>query len=175
MKALFFSMILALTAFPVMVVLGQQKYDPRIDNVTEAQVSAPIPVVFGKKDDGLPEQFKARGVISAISFSRACGVVLWSGTLKIKLMDKIEGYPYENVFVVVNCLEDFENAKGYLNKTVEIEVSKLYPEYRKIRGANDLYFELIDNTIKSGCVPFYITNMGRWGILKNIELHERQK
>jgi hypothetical protein len=58
-------------------------------------VSSPLSVVFGKTNDGLPETMKVRGKISEISFSRACGVGFWSGTLKLKLLDKIAGYPHE--------------------------------------------------------------------------------
>lgn len=160
---------LTLVLLLMTLALGQKTYDPRIDNVTEAQASSPIHVVFGRKSDGLPETLKVRGIISEISFSRACGVVWWSGTLKIKLIDKIQGYPYDDVFVVVNCLEDSQNEKRYLNKIVEMEVSKLYPRYRKFRGVDTFYFELIDNTIDSKGVPFYCTKMGRDEILKNIE------
>ena len=50
-----------------------------------------------------------------------------------------------------------------------MEVAKLYPAYRKFRGVNIFYFELIDNTIDSEGVPFYCTNLGREEILKSIE------
>jgi hypothetical protein len=81
-------------------------------------------------------------------------------------LDKIEGYPHEYVFVVVNCLEDYQNEAKYLNKVVEMDVSKLYPKYRKYRGVKTFYFELIDNTINSGGVPFYCANMWRDDILQ---------
>ena len=123
------------------------------------EVSSPVPVVFGKKDDGLPEKLLVVGRISKVSFSRACGGVYWSGTIKIKLLQKIADYPHQNVFVVVNCLEDKQNQTKYLNKVVRLEVSKLYPELRKFRDPDSFYFELIDNTIDSGGVPFYYTNV----------------
>jgi hypothetical protein len=169
MTRLLLSILLMLVSVLMPQVLGQQKNDPGSDNVTEARVSSPVSVIFGHKRDGFPETLKVRGVISEMSFSRGCGVVLWSGTLKIKLIDRIEGYPYEHVFVVVNCLEDSQNEKRYLNKVVEMEASKLYPKYRKFSGVDTFYFELIDNTIDSGGVPFYCTNMWRDEILKNIE------
>lgn len=152
--------------------ITQRKYNPKIDNVAERQVSSPIPVIFGRKNDGVPERFRARGVITGVSFSRACGGVLWSGTLKIKLLDRVKGYPYDSVFVVVNCLEDYGNEKRYLNKVVGMDVFKLYPKYRKFRGVNTFYFELIDNTIDSQGAPFYCTVMGREEILKSSAMRE---
>jgi hypothetical protein len=129
------------------------------------EVSSPVPVVFGKKSDGLPEKLQVVGRITSVSFSRACGGVYWSGTIKMELLQMIPNYPYRNVFVVVNCLEDSQNEKEYLNKVVRIELSKLYPELRKFRDPGSFYFELIDNTIDSGGVPFYCTNASRQEIL----------
>jgi hypothetical protein len=169
MSRLLLSILLILTFSPLSYVFAQQKVDRKIENVTESEVSSPIPVVFGKKNDGWPEKMKVRGIISEISFSVGCGVILWSGTLKIELLDRIEGYPYEYVFVVVNCLEDSQNEAKYLNKVVEMDVSKLYPKYRKYRGVKTFYCELINNTINSSGMPFYCTNMWRDEILKNIE------
>lgn len=161
--------LLTLTCLPLSNAFARQKFERKVKNVTESEVSSPVPVIFGKKSDGLPETMKVRGRISEVSFSRACGVILWSGTLKVKLLDKTEGYPYEYAFIVVNCLEDSQNEAKYLDKVVEMNVSKLYPKYRKYRGAKTFYFELIDNTINSGGVPFYCTSMGRDETLKNIE------
>lgn len=169
MNKLFLSMLLVLTFTPLPSIRAQQKVERKIENVRGSDVSGPVPVVFGKKNDGLPEKMKIRGRISEISFCRACGGILWSGTLKIKLLESIEGYPYEHAFVVVNCLEDSENESRYLDKIIELDVAKLYPEYREYRGPDSFYIELIDNTIGSGGVPFYITNMGRTEILKSIE------
>lgn len=121
-------------------------------------VSSPVPLVFGNKDDGLPEKLDVVGRISKVSFSRACGGVYWSGTIKIELLQKIADYPHQNVFLVVNCLEDNQNEKKYLKKVVRLEVSKLYHEFRKFRDPETFYFELIDNTIDSCGVPFYYTN-----------------
>jgi hypothetical protein len=133
--------------------------------INGSNVSAPVPVVFGNRGDGFPEQFKLRGVIAEASFSRACGTVWWSGTLRIKLLDRVKGYPHKNVFVVVNCLSDSSNERRYLGKVVTMEVSKLYSEYSKIQGPDHFYFELIDNTIDSKGIPFYCTRMWRDQIL----------
>ena len=133
--------------------------------VTAKDISAPVPVVFGKEDDGLPEKLHVVGRIAKVSFSRACGGVYWSGTIKIKLLQKIANYPFQSVFVVVNCLEDSENEKKYLGKIVRLEVSKLYPKLREYQDLDTFYFELIDNTIDSGGVPFYCTTMSPREIL----------
>ena len=135
--------------------------------VTASEVSSPVPVVFGKKDDGFPEKLQLVGRITKVSFSRACGGVYWSGTIRVELLREIANYPYRNVFVVVNCLEDSENEKKYLNSTVRMEVSKLYPEFRQFRGLDSFYFELIDNTINADGVPFYCSTVGRREILRS--------
>ena len=41
---------------------------------------------------------------------------------------------------------------------MKLRLSKLYPEQRTFRNPYTFYFELIDNTIDSGGVPFYYTN-----------------
>lgn len=141
----------------------------KIDSAAQLakEVSSPVPVVFGKKDDGLPEELLVVGRISKVSFSRPCGVVYWSGTIKIQPLQKIPNYPHKNVFVVVNCLQDSQNEKKYLNKVVKLKLSKLYPEQRMFRNPDTFFFELIDNTIDSGGVPFYYTNAGREKILNH--------
>lgn len=127
-----------------------------------------MPVVFGKKGDGLPERFKARGVITEVSFAPAdCGTIFWSGTIKIELLDKVEGYPHEDVFVVVPCFVDPGGEGKYLKKTVGLRVSKQYEDHR-YDARKPCYFEIIINTINSRGVPFYCSEEGREGILKSI-------
>ena len=172
-RLLFFLSGLVLVTVPYFI-FAQQPLR-RMTEINGRDVSSPVPVVFGKKEDGLSERFRLRGVITEVSFSRGCGVVWWSGTLRIKLLERVEGYPYESVFVVVNCLEDSRNKKRYLNRIVKMEVSKLYPEYGRPVDNNNFYFELIDNTIDSGRVPFYCTRMWRDEILKNTESQETHK
>jgi hypothetical protein len=148
----------------------RQKHRSKAAPDEMADVSAPVPVVFGKKDDGLPEKLTARGTITKASLSRACGVVFWSGTLEITLRDKIERYPHPKVYVVVNCLED-NDEKKYLGEDVEVGVSKLYPSYSQFHDAATFYFESIDNTIDSGGIPFYCTTMSGDDILKTGSRH----
>ena len=83
----------------------------------------------------------------------------------MELLQKVKDYPHRNLFVVVNCPEDSENEKKYLNKVVRLEVSKLYPEYTRFRDPESFYFELIDNTIDSDGVPFYYPHVSRREIL----------
>ena len=123
------------------------------------EVSGRVQVVFGKEGDGLPERMHVVGRITEVSFSRSCGVVLWSGTIKLELLGKVRDYPYRNVYVVVNCLDDSQNEKKYLGKVVRLELLKLYPKYRHYQP-DSFYFELIENRLNSRGVPFYCTN--RW-------------
>jgi len=140
---------------------------------TAKLISSPRPVVFGTTNDGLPETMKVRGRISEISFSRACGVVFWSGTLKLKLLDKIPGYPHENLYVVINCLEDSQNEAKYLNKVVEMNVTKLLPRSGLYREGDACYYEFIDNTINSKGVPFYCSRIWRDELLRQASLDDR--
>ena len=84
------------------------------DSITQraSEVSAPVPIVFGRKRDRQPERMRVEGRIKDVSFSRACGGVYWSGTIEIELLKKIRGYPYRKVYVVVNCLEDEQNRES---------------------------------------------------------------
>ena len=74
-----------------------------------------------------------------------------------RLLQEVSNYPYRDVFVVVNCLEDYRDEKRYLDKVVRLKLSKLYPELRVCRKEESFCFEMIDNTIKSGKIPFYYT------------------
>ena len=150
----------------IFVIAASTLSAPKVDSSKRIarEVSQPVQVVFGKKGDGLPETMFVVGRITELSFSRACGGVLWSGTIKLQLLEKIRNYPYKNVYVVVNCLEDSRDEKKYLGKVVKLKLLKLYPKYRHSRGEG-FYFELIDNTINSGGVPFYCTDAGPATIL----------
>jgi hypothetical protein len=137
---------------------------------TPSNISQPTDVVFAARNDGLPDTLKLRGTITEVSFAQAdCGVIFWSGTAKIELLEKINGYPHENVFLVVPCFVNLNNQQKYLNKVVRLEVSKLYPNYNHYSKKTPCYFEIITNTINSRGVPFYCSLFGQEEILKSIE------
>lgn len=126
-------------------------------------------VVYGSKKDGLPDNLTVRGTITDVSFAIAeCGGIIWAGTLKIKLSDKIESYPHENVFVVVKCFTGDDKSK-YMNKIVSLNLEKIY---NKKKGP--CYFEIVTNTINSNGVPFYCALLGQEEILKIIEKENPQ-
>ena len=157
------------------LILAQNKRVSSGDAYSEKDISSPIPIVFGKKDDGLAEIIKAHGVIKEVNFTGVgCGLFFWSGTLRLHLTTKVEGYPYEDVFLVVPCFFDKGNEKKYLDKVVEFEVSKLYAEYKGYKKENPCSFEIIVNRIDSHGAPFYCTAQGQDGILKSIELQNRK-
>jgi hypothetical protein len=164
--------ILLLLSFSSLLMVGgtaQRKPSPA-KTPKASEISFPTPIVFGQKNDDLPERLKLRGEITEISFARAyCGVIFWSGTARIKLLDKIHGYPHENVFVVIPCFLDPNNERQYLNKVVRFEVSKLYAHYNHYSKENPCYYSLITNTIDSHGVPFYCSLLGQNDILKTIE------
>ncbi len=160
-------MKMLLTLLIVLVSLFQpyastQKKGKSKDRSLDAGFSQQMPVVFGRSDDGLPERLKVRGVITELTFAGAkCGVNWESGTIKIKLLDKIEGYPHENVFVVVPCFYDSDlEEKKYLKKVVNLDVAKLYRDYNRSAEERPCYYESITNTLKSPGVPFYCTMKG---------------
>ena len=166
-----------LLIFSLLLVVGvsqplgiAQRKPSRATAPKASDISLPTPIVFAEKNDGLPETLKLRGEITEISFARAyCGVIFWSGTAKIKLLDKIERYPHENVFIVIPCFLDPNNERKYLNKVVQMDVSKLYANYNHYSKENPCYYSLITNTIDSHGVPFYCSLLGREDILKIIE------
>ncbi len=165
MAILLLSLLLTLISVTWANPFVPQKRSPEAGGPKAADVSGPVPVVFGKEGDGLPEKLKARGRVTKVSLSRACGVVIWSGTLEVTLLEKIKGYPHPKLYVVVNCLEDADE-KQYLGREVEVEASKLYPRYTKFRDVSTFYFEIIDNTIDSRGVPFYCATMSGHDLLK---------
>jgi hypothetical protein len=146
-----------------------------------SRVSGPVPIVFGKRDDGLPETLALHGTIEDLAFSQAgCGVVAWSGTLKVKLTQPIAAYSHDSVFIVLTCFPDFEEFKDnralYIGRSVSLKVSKLYPEYRfgvikDIKKA-PCAFGLINNSLDSKKVPFYCT---RENISESIKANENQQ
>lgn len=105
------------------------------------------PVIYGSKNDNLPGKIKARGVIEEVSFVPfACGVICWSGTAKIKLLDKIKGYKPAYLYITVFCFTGKE--EDFLNKPVKIKASKLKKE--RTPGC-----EGIVNSIDSHGTAFY--------------------
>ena len=172
--------LLLCVAFLSVVAVPQQSQKVQ-DQLTRPRfVSGPVPIVFGKRNDGFPEKMIARGTISDLTFSdAACGVIAWAGTVKIRLTESIPGYDHDDVFVMLPCFPDFEKygreRERYLNRAVSLEVSKLYPEYnfglltnvRKVPCA----FEIINNSLDSKKTPFYCTNANVSG---NIEATEKK-
>lgn len=109
-----------------------QDTEPALTQEQKAQIGVLLgvssqPVIYGTKNDHLPPKMKVRGVIKQVTFVPfACGVICWSGTAKIKLLNKIKGYEPEYVYVAVLCLMGKE--ENFLNKIVEIKVKKLEKE-----------------------------------------------
>jgi hypothetical protein len=167
---IFILLLLTLISFCQLQTLAQEKPKSKNERTVEERISQPVLVKFGKKDDGFAESLKIRGTIIELTFGQAyCGTIFWSGTVKVKLLNKIEGYPYENVFVVVPCFLDPDNEEKYLNKTINLEVSKSYDNYNRYDKKKPCYFEIITNNINSGGVPFYCSKLGQEELLKNIE------
>ena len=111
-----------------------------------------IPIVYGKKHDGLAKKIKMRGIIVEVSPAWIyCGVLATAGTIRVQLTDNIEGYPHKNVYLVLPCFaEDKAEAEAkYLNRALTVEVQKLYAP------GKPCYFEVMLNRIDSQGVPFY--------------------
>ena len=125
-----------------------------------------IPVVYGSKVDGLPDYLKVQGTITEVSLSPiACGFIEWAGTLKIRLANKIDGYPHEDIFVIATCfIGDDKSKYMYLNKIVSLELVKLHDKTEERPP-----FDLVANTIDSEGVPFYWTGLGPDDIQRVIE------
>ena len=141
--------------------------DGRLNNLS--------PLIYGKKNDGLPDKMKLSGVITETSYAAFhCGIIYSAGTLKIKLLEKINGYPYDDVFVVIGCFLDPCHEDKYLNKNVDMQVFKLYEDYNRRSKRNPCYFEHITNTIKSNGTPFYCSKMDQEDILDNIKRKDKK-
>jgi hypothetical protein len=105
------------------------------------------PVIYGKKGDNLPKKIKVRGTIEEVSFVPFyCGTICFSGTAKIKLLNKIKGYKPEYAYVVILCFIGKE--ADYINKIIEVEATKL--REGKTYGCGSIV-----NSIDSKGVAFY--------------------
>jgi hypothetical protein len=114
------------------------------------------PVVYGKKNDGLPRRMRVRGVIEEVSFVPfSCGVMCWSGTAKVKLLKKGKGYEPEYAYIAVLCF--LGKQEDYLHKLVDVRVSKL--REGKVYGCGSIV-----NSIDSGGVAFYGVDGNKIGI-----------
>jgi hypothetical protein len=111
-----------------------------------AEISS-FPVIYGRKDDNLPKRMKVRGVIEEVTFiPMSCGVICWSGTAKIKLLNKVKGYEPTYVYITVLCFTG--RREDFINKIVEVKVIKL-------KAGKPLSCEGVANSIDSKGVPFY--------------------
>lgn len=129
-----------------------QNIKPEFSDAEKVQTPSPDrvklrPVVYEKKTDGIPEKMKVSGIIEEVSIGFfSCGFVHWNGTLKIKLLNNVNGYKHDYVYVATTCF--FTHASGeIINKTFEFNLSKL----RKGKMPNGTIF----NTIDSNGIAFY--------------------
>jgi hypothetical protein len=180
MKYLVISIVLG---FNLVIISAQSRKQDR-PGVSASQVSSPVPIVFGKRDDGLPEKMIVQGKIEDLTFAEvACGDIAWSGTLRVRLAQPIRNYPYDDVFIVVSCFPEFEKFKSnralYINRPVSLRVSKLYPKYRfgVIKDIKKVpcAYELIINKLDSKRVPFYCTQESISESIESVENKQREK
>jgi hypothetical protein len=114
------------------------------------------PLVYGKKNDGLPGRMRVRGVIQEVSFVPfSCGVMCWSGTAKVKLLKKVKGYEPEYAYIAILCF--LGKQEDYLGKLVDVRVSKL--REGKVNGCGSIV-----NSIDSNGVAFYGVDGNKMGI-----------
>ena len=107
-----------------------------------------FPVIYGKKDDGFPDNVNLRGEIGKVSFSQSCGFVRGGGVLQIKVARSTPGYDREHIYVVAPCLLGYEGYEQYPGTEVCMTV-------KKMKQGEMCHADYIHNTIDSKGVPFY--------------------
>lgn len=151
-KVYFLSLALTLVILPKVPAQNPQNTThPTQEDKAKAEIPIGLvhqPIVYGKAGDGLRRSMRVQGVITDVSFvPYSCGVVCWWGAARIKLLKRVKGYKPEYVYVAVLCF--MGEKEEYLNKVVDIRVSKLYQnEDRRNCGG-------IMSTINTAGVPFY--------------------
>lgn len=109
-----------------------------------------FPIAYGSTNDGLPRSLTLRGTISQVDYAPpACGELIFAATFEIKLDRKPRGYNHPFVYVVVPCLYRPEGEEKFLNRHIEIRVTKQEKERRPC------FYDRGTNEIDSKGVPFY--------------------
>lgn len=109
-------------------------------------------IVYGKEDDGFPNEVKAKGtIVKANTSGRLCGTFANAGTLKIKLDEKNEGYKDDYLYVIVLCLFSTKDGEEFLNKRIEVSAKKLikYPYTFDV---------MLSNNLDTKGIPFYLSD-----------------
>jgi hypothetical protein len=149
-KVYWLALALTLVVFPGAFA---QNPTPPLTQEEKAKAEIPLglvhqPIVYGKAGDGFRQSMRVQGVITDVSFvPYSCGIVCWWGAAKIKLLKRIKGYKPKYVYVAVLCFMGEE--EEYLNKVVDIRVSKLY------KDEDTRHCSGIMSTINTNGVPFY--------------------
>lgn len=83
------------------------------------------PIAFGKSADSLPSRMMISGTISRVDYAPpACGELIFAATVEVKLDVKVSGYNDAFVYLVVPCLYEPKGADTFLNRRVELTVTK---------------------------------------------------
>ena len=156
MRTKFYFLSVLIIVFCIQASQGQKIEAPFSEPVNNpapaAQKTNWFPVVFGTKNDGLPAEMKIRGVIEDVTYGGiGCGILLWHGTAKIKLLNRVRGYRHEYAYVIAPCMTNDKNS--FLNQIVEIKVSKIIKGRKKTR-----WYETPWNPFDSNGLAFYIWN-----------------
>ena len=109
-----------------------------------------FPILSGSQTDGLPQKLRARGTVTQVNYSPPhCGELIFAATFEIKLDGKLSGYDHPYLYLVVPCLYQPEGTERFLNRHVEIMVTK-QEEKRQ-----PCFFDVESNKINSNGLPFY--------------------
>jgi len=128
-----------------------------------AQQSTPklFPITGGRKDDGLPKKLRVKGTISQVDYASACGELIFAATFEVKLDGKFSGYSHPFVYIVVSCLYPPKGGDTFLNRRVEVTVTK------QAENRLPCFYDRGGTPIDSGGLPFYCA--ARADLLKGIK------
>ncbi|MDT4965822.1 MAG: hypothetical protein QOJ64_559 [Acidobacteriota bacterium] len=120
-----------------------------------------FPVAYDKSADSLPSRMTISGKISKVDYAPpACGELIFAATVEVQLDVKVSGYNDAFVYLVVPCLYRPKGADTFLNRPVELTVTK------QSENRQPCFYDRRSTSIDSRGLPYYCAE--RADLLKSI-------
>ena len=102
--------------------------------------------IFHKINNGYPDTVNVIGQIVGVR-NPICGFLCIGGSMKVKLTKKIDGYPFEYIYIATGCAELWKKCQADIN----ITATKLM----KLKKT-PCTLESVRNQYDSNEIPFYV-------------------
>lgn len=101
--------------------------------------------VFHKAQNNLPDSIIVIGEVVGVD-PGICGSLCSGGSIKVKLKNKIEKYPYQYVYLAVGCADLSNECK----MTIKVTATKLLESDKRCSYAS------VSNNYDMNDIPFYV-------------------